>query len=89
MNAKLKALQQIPGIGKTLAVDLYAIGIEQVTDLVKCDPQDLYERYELMKGFPADPCVLYTFRCAIYFARTKHPDPELLKWWNWKGKELH
>jgi hypothetical protein len=27
-------------------------------------------------------------RCAVYFAKTKNPDPEKLKWWNWKDKWL-
>jgi hypothetical protein len=28
--------------------------------------------------------VLYVFRCAVYFASKPHPDPQRLKWWNWK-----
>jgi len=28
--------------------------------------------------------VLYTFRCAVYYAKTPGPDPRLLLWWNWK-----
>ncbi|HTA16302.1 MAG TPA: helix-hairpin-helix domain-containing protein, partial [bacterium] len=35
-----------------------------------------------------DPCVLYTFRCAAYAARTAKPDREKLKWWFWKGRTL-
>jgi hypothetical protein len=31
---------------------------------------------------------LYTFRCAVYAASEPGPDPELLKWWNWKGRTL-
>ena len=31
-----------------------------------------------------DRCLLYVFRCAVYFAERKRHDPELLKWWNWK-----
>jgi hypothetical protein len=31
-----------------------------------------------------DRCVLYVFRCAVYFASEAEHDPELLKWWNWK-----
>jgi hypothetical protein len=29
--------------------------------------------------------VLYVFRCAVYYAGHREHDPELLKWWNWKG----
>jgi len=39
-------------------------------------------------GERKDPCVLYTFRCAVYAARTARPNPKLLKWWAWKGRRL-
>jgi len=29
--------------------------------------------------------VLYTFRCAVYYASNSNHDPEKLKWWNWKN----
>jgi len=32
--------------------------------------------------------VLYTFRCAVYAARTSRPEPALMKWWNWKDRRL-
>jgi hypothetical protein len=35
-------------------------------------------------GAHVDRCALYVFRCAVYFASEAKPDPELLKWWNWK-----
>lgn len=31
-----------------------------------------------------DRCMLYVFRCAVYYASSEQHDPELLKWWNWK-----
>jgi hypothetical protein len=31
-----------------------------------------------------DRCMLYVFRCAVYYATNKKHDPKLLKWWNWK-----
>ena len=33
-----------------------------------------------------DRCLLYVFRCACYYARTKRPDPQKLLWWNWKDE---
>jgi hypothetical protein len=35
-----------------------------------------------------DRCVLYAFRCAVYYASHDVRDPKLLKWWNWKDREL-
>ena len=40
----------------------------------------------LMKkaGMVQDRCLLYVFRCAVYFAETPKPQPKKLLWWNWK-----
>ena len=83
-QASLKNLQTIPGIGKNIAQDLFDIGIRNVEDLKNKDPEKLYEKSNKFAGIRQDPCLLYTFRCAVYFANTKNPKPELLKWWNWK-----
>jgi len=79
---------RIPGIGPSLARDLRELGVRGLADLKGRDPERLYERLNRIRGVRQDPCVLYAFRCAVYFARTPRPKPELLKWWNWKGREL-
>jgi hypothetical protein len=80
----LKDLQQIPGIGPSLARDLWDLGYHQVADLAQQDAEQMYRNLEELRGQSQDPCVLYTFRCAVYFASTDEHDPALLKWWNWK-----
>jgi hypothetical protein len=82
-------LTTIPGIGKSISEDLRNIGIMSVTDLKGKDPENLYDLSNKFVGAVQDPCLLYTFRCAVYFAETKNPDPALLKWWHWKGKQYH
>jgi hypothetical protein len=77
-------LLTIPGIGKSIRDDLVGIGIYRVNDLKGKDPLDLYDKLCKAKGFKIDRCVLYTFRCAVYFASHRKHDPEKLKWWNWK-----
>jgi hypothetical protein len=85
MNASALAdLSRIPGVGPSIASDLYRLGIRQVADLRGRDPQLLYSKLCREMGQHVDRCVLYTFRCAVYFASESKPDPELLKWWNWK-----
>lgn len=84
----IKSLQVIPGIGLSLAKDLYLLGIRQVSDLKTRSPAALFEDLCQISGVKLDPCVLYTFRCAVYFASTTKHDPELLKWWNWKNREF-
>jgi hypothetical protein len=82
--AAIKALTVIPGIGKSLAADLVLLGYTQVAQLKNQDPLHMYNRLGALTGARQDPCVLYAFRCAVYFASTPKPAPEKLKWWNWK-----
>ena len=81
-------LQTLPAIGPSLAADLRALGIRRVADLRRRDPERLYARLNRLRGQRQDPCVLYSFRCAAYAARTPRPRAQLLKWWNWKGRTL-
>lgn len=81
-------LQVIPGIGPSLAQDLRDLGFEEVRELQSQDPEAMYSRLNQLRGTRQDPCVLYVFRCAVYFASRKRPDPELLKWWAWKDRRL-
>jgi Pathogenicity locus len=77
-------LQAIPGIGPSMAQDLRDLGIFAVGDLQGQDPELMYKRLCLIHGMDIDRCVLYVFRCAVYFASEQEHDPELLKWWNWQ-----
>jgi hypothetical protein len=88
MRGAADPLQDIPGIGPSLAKDLRDLGYGVVANLVHEDPEAMYSRLNRLRGERQDPCVLYVFRCAVYFASTTDPDPELLKWWAWKGRRL-
>jgi len=81
-------LQRAPGIGPSLAQDLHDLGVHKLADLERRDPERLYQQLNRLRGVRQDPCVLYAFRCAAYFARTPQPRPALLKWWNWKDRAL-
>ncbi len=79
-------LEIIPGVGKSIAEDLRNIGITTVAHLRGKNPEKLYQQSNELVGHVQDRCLLYVFRCAVYFtSQTKH-DRELLKWWNWKDK---
>lgn len=80
----LEALQIIPGIGKAAALDLWNIGIRKVSDLKNRNPKELYNHLNYVTGRTHDICMLYTFRCAVYYATERVHQPEKLKWWNWK-----
>ncbi len=80
----IKDLRRIPGVGMSIAEDFYAQGFRTVNQLKACDPLTLYQKQCEIQGGHVDRCWLYVARCAVYFAETLEPDPEKLKWWNWK-----
>lgn len=80
----IRELRTIPGVGPSIAEDLWDLGIRRVGDLRGKDPERLYRHRCRQQGAPIDRCLLYVFRCAVYYAETPRPNPELLLWWNWK-----
>jgi hypothetical protein len=76
-------LTVIPGVGTSIAKDLEKIGIISVENLKGKDPEKLYQLSNEQVGKTQDRCLLYVFRCAVYYAKGGR-DPEKLKWWNWK-----
>lgn len=82
------SLQAIPGIGKSIARGLLDIGIDRPSCFKGKDPEALYRKLERVRGRHIDRCMLYVFRCAVYYVEHKAHDPELLKWWNWSDENL-
>ena len=80
----LRQLQIIPGIGKAASLDLWNIGIRSVSDLKGQNPMALYDKLNAYSGVKHDVCMLYTFRCAVYFATEGDHEKEKLNWWYWK-----
>lgn len=81
------SLTRIPGVGPSIANDLYRLGIQEVAELRGRSPEALYEDLCRETGQHVDRCVLYVFRCAVYFASEQQHDPEKLKWWWWKDQK--
>ena len=79
-------LTEIPGVGARTAAVMEALGLRQVSDLRGRDPEELYLKECLMKGYQEDRCALYVWRAAVYYADHPDRDPEKLKWWYWKDK---
>lgn len=79
-------LLTIPGIGPRMAADLRSLGYRTVASLRRANPERMYERSRRKAGGKLDRCVLYTYRCAVYFASHERRDPEKLLWWNWKDR---
>lgn len=85
----LKELQKIPSIGKACALDLWNIGIRNLSDLKDKNPFELYLQLNAITGQTHDICMLYTFRCAVYFASEKTHETQKLNWWYWKDKKYN
>jgi hypothetical protein len=83
-KAALGDFRRIPGVGRSIAQDLWELGYRATAELRGADPQELYDRFCAMRGMHIDRCLLYAFRGAVYFASHEAHDPELLKWWSWK-----
>lgn len=82
----IKELKQIPGVGDNIAQHLIDAGVKSIAQLKNADPERLYAKSCHVAGEQIDRCLLYVYRCAVYYAsRTRH-DPEKLKWWNWKDR---
>lgn len=86
--ASLKALKAIPGVGPALAQKLRRLGYRAPADLAGQDAEAMYAELIRVEGHHVDRCVLYVFRCAVYYAEHlisgAEPDPDKLKWWRWK-----
>jgi len=81
----IKELQKIPGVGKSIACDLFDLGYKSIDDLRGGNPEIMFVKSNDYCGRVQDICLLYIFRCAVYFAETYGDvqDTEKLKWWNW------
>ena len=88
-DQELRQLTCIPGVGKSIAANLRDIGVSKVSDLRGQSPEQLFDRSNERAGKVQDRCLLYVFRCAVYYAETdeQQRDQEKLKWWNWKDKK--
>ncbi len=85
-DLQIKELRQIPGVGVSIANDLINIGITSIKDLKNRDPEELYYLSNKYAGMVQDRCLLYVFRCAVYYASETNHKKEKLLWWNWKEK---
>ena len=87
-HAALQELEEIPGVGQSIALDLWDLGYHSIDSLKGQDPENMYEALRIRQGGSLDRCVLYVFRCAVYFASHNNHNPDLLKWLNWSDKRM-
>ena len=85
-NSVLEEFKTIPGVGKACSLDFWNIGLRSIADLKGQNPSILYDKLNTLTGVKHDICMLYTFRCATYYATEKDHEKEKLNWWYWKNK---
>ena len=88
MVSTQQEFERAPGVGPSIAGKLAALGVKGLDDLAGRCPEALYRDLIELRRAEIDRCVLYVFRCAVYFAKTANPVAEKLKWWGWKDKTV-
>jgi hypothetical protein len=83
-ESAIKEFRRLPGVGEKLAGALWDLGVRSAGELKGQNPGVLYQNLCNLRGGRVDKCVLYVFRCAVYYASNDMHNPRLLKWWNWK-----
>lgn len=77
VRERVKALTDLPNIGRAMAEDLLLLGIERPAQLKGRDPYALYAELCVATGQRQDPCVLDTFISITRFMDGGEPRP----WW--------
>ncbi|GAI18071.1 unnamed protein product [marine sediment metagenome] len=83
-SSSLQELEQIPGVGKTIAQDMQNIGIHSI-DALKGRQAELYDRLCEFKASPVDRCMLYVFNWLYTMAKYDIPDTSDEN--DWKDKQ--
>jgi len=78
----LTKLTALPNIGKAIANDLLAIGINSPTDFKSNESLKIFNDLKAVMGHRHDPCVYYTLLSVKHFVDTG----ESLPWWKFTAK---
>ena len=68
-------------MGPAIERDLKSIGVHDVDQLARRNPERLYRELERTTGKKQDPCVLDTFRAAVAQALDPNLPAEKCVWW--------
>ena len=72
-------LLTLKNVGPAALEDFQKLGISNIKQLAKQDPDNLYMRLQEITGQKQDPCVWDVFSATIHEAKTG----ERLPWWHW------
>lgn len=81
-----RQLADLISIGPAMLRDFEMLGIRNMKQLARQNPQRMYERLGRLAGQRQDPCVLDTFCAAVAQARNPRLPAEQCRWWYWSWK---
>jgi hypothetical protein len=81
-----RQLGELVSIGPAMLRDFELLGIRNISELARQNPQRMYEKIERATGQRQDPCVLDTFCAAVAQARNPRLEAEKCRWWWWSRK---
>jgi hypothetical protein len=81
-----RRLNDLISVGPAVLKDFELLGIRNLTQLARANPQSMYRRLERLTGRHQDICVLDVFRAAVAQARDPRLPVEQCMWWYWSRK---
>ena len=76
---KARRLLELPNVGPATALDLVKLGISDAKDLLRRDPDQMYELLSKIDRVRHDPCVRDVFASVIAFVNGAPARP----WWHY------
>lgn len=78
-----RKFRDLISVGPAIERDFHLLGVKNVEDLAKRDPERLYQQLCRKTGTRQDPCVLDVFRAAVAQAQDPKLPAEKCVWWYW------
>jgi nucleotidyltransferase/DNA polymerase involved in DNA repair len=86
MASSQRRLEDLVSIGSAMLRDFDLLGIRNVAQLARQNPEKLYERLCAKTGQSVDICCLDVFSAAVAQARNPRLRGDQRNWWYWSRK---
>jgi hypothetical protein len=84
--SRKRRLEDLISVGPAMLRDFELLGIRNMVQLARANPQSMYKQLCLRTGQHQDICVLDVFHAAVAQARNPHLPAEQCLWWYWSRK---
>ncbi|MFB3921472.1 MAG: helix-hairpin-helix domain-containing protein [Terriglobia bacterium] len=86
MATEVRCLEDLISVGPAMLRDFELLGIRNVAQLARRNPEKLYEKLCRVTGKPQDICCLDVFTAAVAQARDPRLPAEQCQWWYWSRR---